>query len=184
VLCNGWNGWGAIGGSTGVLQNEIIPPTQSDYFVTGKELRDGVAIRSRGNFGLIEQYEMVATVPAFDHWKVSKLASIAATLGMWPILNLAELSSGWREKLLKEFSREPNSPIKPDGKTSEDADDENRTKVKIEESWNVVRIVRDINQAVPWLAHNHHQGEVHRNHASGQSAENLCSASYKPFHGA
>jgi hypothetical protein len=59
------------------LQNEIIPSPQADHFVTGEKLRDCVAIRSRRSLSLIEQYEMVATVPTFDH-KISKVASIAA----------------------------------------------------------------------------------------------------------
>jgi hypothetical protein len=54
-----------------------LSPTQTDHLVPGKELRDCIAIRSRGNLGLIEQYEMVVAVPAFDH-RNSKLASIAA----------------------------------------------------------------------------------------------------------
>ena len=57
------------GGPFGVLQNEIMPPAQPDQLVTGKELRDGIAIRSRGDLVLIEQYEMIPAVPAFNQSK-------------------------------------------------------------------------------------------------------------------
>ena len=73
MIRNGRDGRGAIGRAPGILQDEIIPTTQTDYSITRKELGDSVAIRSRSDLGIIEQYKMVATVPAFDH-----MASIAA----------------------------------------------------------------------------------------------------------
>jgi hypothetical protein len=66
LLCNCWHGWNAIRGAIRVLQNEIMPSAQTDQLVSGKELRDGIAIRSRDDLVLIEQYEMIPVLDALN----------------------------------------------------------------------------------------------------------------------